>query len=455
MEVPLQEIHAQVLALHEQVKFKKLSIAIPQTLLLQSLMLANCSYGEGVEKLSSQGFVDTCYFTRNIFQKYNQAPVSKAVNSVKNILNIKRRIMQNNLNAVFTSLYRPEKTVVCIAIAGTTKNIHDWQVNMDMETEQGYHKGYLQNTKQLLALANVVEFPNIAKSLGLTKLSLQDVIEECKQENSRFVLWFTGHSKGAALLQVAMSLLQAEGVKHMLGIGFAAPAVVNHSFGGTRANLPILLLQNSADVVGRLASNFHLGYILQFHGVGNAYFPNPKLAPDSLIHYFLSCFATVQNAGQGLCFMYAMAAYLQKRGIAYQEEYHKYIAMLLKSSIGSFLSQSLESIEKMHLTQFGYPMPKWQVHTYFMSILHQCSTYTIKEIVIAYLLAFQAPHKLFEDDAITPYLQMVKKANGFCTYIEEGARPRLLTGRFVLGHSKVLRTQAKPVRYFIRNGKLN
>lgn len=152
--------------------------------------------------------------------------------------------------------------IVAICFMGTTVHMQDWISNFRMDVEEGVHRGFLQLTRQFESNENRIQFPGIARELGLEKLTLADVIAEAGLKDSRFLLWVAGHSQGGALTQLYVHRkLTESGVlpQHLLGYGFASPSV---AIGGMAVDLgrcPVYLVENSEDVVPRSGAQVHLG----------------------------------------------------------------------------------------------------------------------------------------------------------------------------------------------------
>ena len=155
--------------------------------------------------------------------------------------------------------------VVAISFMGTGERLYDWVSNFRMTEEDGIHKGFLQLTRQFENNESDIDFPETARELGLEKLTLRHVLEEMKNPNSRFTLWLSGHSQGAALMQIYAHLkISGDGVlpRNMIGYGFAAPSVMSGLAVDDPAAYPLYHVQNSEDVVTRMGAQVHLGVCL-------------------------------------------------------------------------------------------------------------------------------------------------------------------------------------------------
>lgn len=161
----------------------------------------------------------------------------------------------------------PGRYVVAISFMGTGGRMYDWVSNFRMTEESGTHKGFLQLTRQFEENETEIDFPDTAEELGLEKLTLHHILEEMKNPNSRFTLWLSGHSQGAALMQVyAHHKITEDGVlpRNLLGYGFAAPSAMSGTAVSDPAAYPLYLIQNSEDVVTRVGAQVHLGVCLTY-----------------------------------------------------------------------------------------------------------------------------------------------------------------------------------------------
>lgn len=155
--------------------------------------------------------------------------------------------------------------VVAIGFTGTGKRPQDWISNLRFEHPEGLHEGF--NDLALLYEGNAeeIQFPTAAGILGLDKLTLQDVLQECGQENSRFTLLMAGHSQGAAVLQVWTMRRLREGLQpgNLVGMGFACPTVAK-GLEQEENGFPLTLFASKDDVFTRIGLCEHLGCMQLF-----------------------------------------------------------------------------------------------------------------------------------------------------------------------------------------------
>ena len=149
---------------------------------------------------------------------------------------------------------------VAIGFMGTGRRLIDWEVNYRLQHPEGFHEGFLSLCRQFMDNADRILFDQTAQQLGLQRLSLRDIIEETKQENSRFCFFAAGHSQGSAVLQLWVHALITQGVprKNVLGYGFASPSVAADVDKGMR-QYPLFHFINSDDVFTRVGLLHHIG----------------------------------------------------------------------------------------------------------------------------------------------------------------------------------------------------
>lgn len=157
--------------------------------------------------------------------------------------------------------------VVAVSFMGTGTRFYDWFSNFRMTTQDGVHKGFHELTKQFEGNEERIEFPETAKELGLERLTLAHVLREMKSPNSRFMLWLSGHSQGAAIMQVyAHRKITEEGVQpvNLVGYGFASPTVMTGEAVAHPAAYPLYHILNSDDVIPHCGAAVHLGVCLTY-----------------------------------------------------------------------------------------------------------------------------------------------------------------------------------------------
>ncbi len=155
-----------------------------------------------------------------------------------------------------------EKYVIAIGFMGTGARAYDWLSNFRFELDEGAHRGFMQLTRHYMSHSTEIYFPEIAQELGLQNLTLFDIINECTKAESRFLLWMSGHSQGAAMMQLWAYLLVKEKkvrLSHIIGYGFASPLVMMGSVSDHPGKYPLYHILNSEDLVQRVGGQVRLG----------------------------------------------------------------------------------------------------------------------------------------------------------------------------------------------------
>jgi len=149
---------------------------------------------------------------------------------------------------------------VAIGFMGTGKRRMDWEVNFHFAHPEGFHAGFLSVAQQFEDNCDKIHFDQVAAQLGLSQLTLADILAEARRPDSRFTLFAAGHSQGAAVLQLWLWRQVQAGLlpRHIQGYGFAAPSVAAESLPAYR-DLPLTLVLNSDDAFARMGLRAHLG----------------------------------------------------------------------------------------------------------------------------------------------------------------------------------------------------
>ena len=188
-------------------------------------------------------------------------------NPLGQVMGAFRQREKSDTGKVLVMLHPTEdgRYVVAVSFMGTGERFYDWFSNFRMTSEGGVHKGFLQLTRQFEDNEEEISFPETAQELGLEKLTLQHVLEEARNPNSRFILWLVGHSQGGALMQVyAHHKIHEDGVLpgNLVGYGFASPSAMSGLAVNDPSAYPLYHVLNSDDVVPRMGAQVHLGVCL-------------------------------------------------------------------------------------------------------------------------------------------------------------------------------------------------
>ncbi len=156
--------------------------------------------------------------------------------------------------------------IVAIGFMGTGKRIYDWFSNFRLTSEDGSHLGFLQLTRQFENYCDKILFPETARELNLTQLTLSDILEECRHPDSRFSIWMAGHSQGGAVMQLFSYRAVKNGLlpRHLLGYGFASPSVLYDAPPCDLCCFPLFHVINADDVTPRVGAALHIGRCMVF-----------------------------------------------------------------------------------------------------------------------------------------------------------------------------------------------
>lgn len=157
--------------------------------------------------------------------------------------------------------------LLAIGFMGTGKRLYDWISNFRFTTQDDFHKGFLQLCSCFERSEESIVFPETAEELGLERLTLGDVLSELRSAKSRFRLWMSGHSQGAAVMQLFTHRLITDGgaqPQNIVGYGFASPTVATARARLDPAAYPLIHILNSDDVVPRIGACVHLGLCLHY-----------------------------------------------------------------------------------------------------------------------------------------------------------------------------------------------
>lgn len=177
-------------------------------------------------------------------------------------MNIRRRREEKTGCKALVMMHPTEngRWLLAISFTGTTHRVADWQDNLRIEQEEGFHQGFLHLTQQFEAQCAQIPLPAFAKHLGKENVTLSDALAMLSQQDAPLSLLVTGHSQGAAVMQVLLARLVQRGALkgNLLGCGFASPCVAAERT-LQNADYPIYHLINADDVVPRIGGAMHLG----------------------------------------------------------------------------------------------------------------------------------------------------------------------------------------------------
>ncbi len=201
-----------------------------------------------------------------------RAMLSPLGSPVRDLLRVVRRVHTEDNGKALVMARQDQATgriVLAICFMGTSRKYYDWLTNFTLSREQGLHSGFLRLARQFNGNADHIVFPLAAKTLGIEgPLTLEDILEEARREDSRFLLWLTGHSQGGAACQTyAHMLLHQRGVHplNLIAYTFAAPTVAGEGFERDPASYPLYNLINGDDYVPRVGASVRLGMDMWYY----------------------------------------------------------------------------------------------------------------------------------------------------------------------------------------------
>ena len=239
--------------------------------------MASSAYALDAEPFLASGWQDVC---AQLGPKVTDG-VSLSADGLRALRGAQRRLGQSRRGLINLREWRSRggvKTVVmlnrlpdgrflvAISFLGSIQ-LDDWVANFDMVTEGGIHRGFLRRAMAFEEAEESIDFPQAAEQLGVKRLSLRQAVEACARDGSPFRLFLTGHSLGAAVMQVYVhQLLTRRGVRRELvqGVGFASPTVMRAGAVEDPADWPLCHVLNSDDCIPRLGAQIHLGLCLRY-----------------------------------------------------------------------------------------------------------------------------------------------------------------------------------------------
>ncbi|MBR5231303.1 MAG: hypothetical protein IKW00_03535 [Clostridia bacterium] len=150
---------------------------------------------------------------------------------------------------------------IVVSFTGTTRRLYEWLSNLRIDEKDGFHAGFLQLTRIFEENEEKILFPQIAAQFNLPRLSLGDILNDLRKGGSRYSLIVTGHSQGAALMQIYIYHLLQSGIPagSLRGIGFASPGVAAQRDIALATDYPVLNIINADDLISRMGGRMHVG----------------------------------------------------------------------------------------------------------------------------------------------------------------------------------------------------
>ena len=418
---------------------------------LLSLELASTAYDMETENWALAGWRDFSYqidntlLTGSAVNREGNGMIDGMMNGYYQQLAKSRLKRQNPISQIMGTLRQREGSDTCKAIVmlhpllggqyliaigfmGTGKRVYDWISNFRVSHAERMHAGFLQLTRQFTANCDTIQFPETAKELGREKLTLTDVLQECRRPGSRFRLWMAGHSQGGAIMQIFAFNAVQQGLlrQNMLGYSFASPSVVYDHPPCDLSAFPLFHIINADDVFARMGAFLHVGRCRVFY-------PDEAMRrrcygkrwEKEEFRAFLCHTRNVTGSADAFLLVLSMLLALQDKG---QDEalttLNGMIGSLIPQKIVSAFSGRGDDLIRMLIRRIkqGYTLASQQAEPpeQALSMLRSqmaslLEAYGGKAFSLAFLSAIALPHKLrgpVGDDCLASYQFIVTERFG-------------------------------------------
>ena len=303
------------------------------------------------------------------------------------------------------------RVVIAVGLMGTEMKLSDWSVNLRVENENGMHQGFASVADGLMESLGSIRFRDTARQLGLPSLTLADVVGECRKPGSRFVLWLSGHSQGAAVMQLFALRLVRGGVmpRYLIGYGFASPRVLYEGYPGDITDFPIFHILNRDDTVPKLGALLHIGRCQLYtpdEQARKTWFPEDW--EDENFRRLFSLADRIHSTADGMVFLTALLKTLhgipdEEALAAFTETLARYLpdkfSGMLTGRIRNMLDSLQSKAQQTYLTvSEGKSMPEIRVRL----LTHRLSLENGRMGAFSFLRRviriFTVPHRLAEEE---------------------------------------------------------
>lgn len=316
---------------------------------------------------------------------------------------------------------------VAIGFSGTGRRPQDWVSNTRFGHPDKLHAGFEYLSELYHGNAEEILFPTAAKALKKESLSLRDVIAECHREDSRFTLVLSGHSQGAAVLQVWTYKRLQEGMKepNIKGMGFACPMVASGMDASQRA-CPLALFVNTDDIFTRVGLREHLGRVWAF--TPDAAFRRQsygKAWEDPFIREMLGILNHVRDIDQALITMLGFLEALEtvprkEAGVALAHFIHAIMAPkwlpLAEDTVAKILRFLRMSMRRYYIDLNGQALQDEAVRESMILSQRLLVRHSAPDITAAFLSTLTLTHSLCGQtpgqEDLAPYCYMATRAFG-------------------------------------------
>lgn len=308
--------------------------------------------------------------------------------------------------------------LIAIGFMGTGKRLFDWISNFRLSKAEHMHRGFLQLAEEFESRTDEICFPQIAREMQLPHLTLKAILEECTRDDSRFLIWMSGHSQGGAVMQVFTHHMLTCGVlpDKLLGVGFASPTVLHE--GCMFPHYPLHHLICADDLTPRIGAKRHLGccHVLPMtdHMRAFCYGNAPTLPGFEPLLFHLS---RIPDTREALLFAMGLLRALghvsdQEAGAVLTSLVDMNMPDLLIDWLGDGVSRIMMMISARlarsyrHMTGEANP-PRQALRQYERVCLSMMRAYTPRGFAAALARVLAAPHRLQgKNGALSAYQMM-------------------------------------------------
>lgn len=388
---------------------------------LLSLELAKASYELEEDRWVQAGWRDILYRGTEIAASSEEHGGSGLGGMVQNIFHKLRQNVSATLRnkeekkldkALFMAHPLPDgRVVIAVGLMGTEMKLSDWAVNLRVDNENGMHQGFSSAADRLMESLGSIRFRDTAKQLGLPSLTLADVVEECRAPGSRFMLWLSGHSQGAAVMQLFALRLVRGGVlpRYMIGYGFASPRVLYEGYSGDITDFPVFHILNRDDTVPKVGALLHIGRCQLYtpdEQARRVWFSEDWEDENFRRLFFLA--SRIHSTADSMVFLIALLKTLhgipdEEALAAFSENLSRYLpdkfSGMLSGRIRNMLDSLQNKAQQTYLTvSEGKPMPEIRVRLLTHRLSLENSRMGAFSFLRRVMRIFTAPHHLAEEE---------------------------------------------------------
>ncbi len=205
--------------------------------------------GNGYENI--QRIENDSSFLYDYFNFHNRENIAFMFSSVSAIIASKSIYTDNK-----------DKTLIAIAFRGTDPSdiVDDFSDMFTAVDDEGFHKGFKWNAENFIKKADNIKF-----NIDGETVTLNEIANDMKSDNSKYAMIVTGHSLGAAVADVlAGKIFYEQGVdpSNISTVTFGTPKSVSGSYNYPYCN--IINIANGDDLVTTVGAQAHLGNTLLY-----------------------------------------------------------------------------------------------------------------------------------------------------------------------------------------------